>query len=84
MLWYWDTGASHVDLDGREARQLAGIARDPAIDRVVEDISKKTELSLHPLEANFNSCKRKISIQGRCTRCFIQVNGSLWKEASSN
>lgn len=43
MLWYWDTGASNVDLDGREACQLAGIARDPAIDRVVEDISRKQD-----------------------------------------
>lgn len=57
MLWCRNTGASNVDQNGKEACQLAGIARDPTIDR---GISRK-----HPLEGNFNCCKGKISLQGR-------------------
>ena len=33
LLRCWDNGASSVSLDGSEARQLGGIARDSAIDR---------------------------------------------------
>jgi len=35
LLWYWDNGASSLELEGKEAKQLGSLARDEGIDKAI-------------------------------------------------
>ena len=62
LLRCWDNGAHSLELEGREAKQLASLSREGGIDKV---IGKKTT-SPQPLEATSVTCEGKVSLQGIC------------------
>jgi len=43
-LWFWDNGASNLELEGREAKQLGSLAREGGIDKAIG--KKRQALSL--------------------------------------
>jgi len=46
LLWCWDNGASSLELDSKEAKQLGSLARDGGIDKAIG----KKGTSPQPLE----------------------------------
>jgi len=35
LLWCWDNGASSLELEGKQAKELGSLARDGGIDKVI-------------------------------------------------
>ena len=62
LLRCWDNGAGSLELEGREAKQLASLSREGGIDKVIG----KKPTSPQPLEATSVMCEGKVSLQGIC------------------
>ncbi|GAB0208118.1 hypothetical protein GRJ2_003277500 [Grus japonensis] len=70
LLCCWDNGASSLELEGREAKQLGSLSREGGTDKAIGE--KGT--SPQPLEATPVKREGKVSLQRRCRMSARQVD----------